>query len=126
MMRSILHRTHRDGNFATLNNTAVEDPKLNGLAKALHHYAFSRPEDWELRIGDLRKRFKEGREALTAAFKNLEMQGYLRRTTEHAATGKFATMRYEWFEQPLPIEERIIFQVDRRRLKKSSPRTRKP
>ena len=99
-MKLIVHRTHRDNHYATVNLTCVEDPRISGLAKALHLYAMSRPEGWRLQTQDLVSRFREGKEAIYAALKQLEDAGYLVRQQGKRRKGRFGSFVCHWYEEP--------------------------
>lgn len=103
-MKNIIHKTHRDNMFATVSLYCLQDPRVSGLAKALHFYAISRPEGWELRMQDLCRRFKEGRYAIRNALRELEDAGYLvrRQSRSAAADGstRFGTTECCWYEEP--------------------------
>ena len=106
-MQSILHVTHRDEKYTTINLTAVEDKNLSGLAKALHLYAMSRPPGWILRTTDILNRFKEGQKAIWKALYLLEEFGYLtRKDMPDPKTKKFVGVVYDWYEEPLPLGKR--------------------
>ena len=55
-MKNTIHKTHRDNMYATVSLYCLQDPRVSGLAKALHFYAISRPEGWVLRMEELYRR----------------------------------------------------------------------
>lgn len=95
----VLHRVERDRKYAVVHLTAIEDPRLTGTAKAVHVYAMSRPDGWELSTEDIYHRFKEGKDAIGAAFKCLEKFGYLKREKSRQDGGRWLYI-YTWYEKP--------------------------
>jgi hypothetical protein len=102
---NILHKTHRDNRFTTINLTAVEDPELTGLAKAVHLYAMSRPEGWQLKIKDIVSKFKENKDTIYRAMILLEERGYLTRETIRNDNRTIVQWIYHWYEEPQPVLE---------------------
>lgn len=98
-MRSVLHKTHRDRKYTTINLTCVEDSRLSGLAKAVHLYAMSRPPDWDLNTQDVINRFKEGKRAIYHAMQELVETGYLQRERERNGQ-RFGPIVLHWYENP--------------------------
>lgn len=96
----VLHRVERDRKYAVVHLTAIEDPRLTGTAKALHTYAMTRPDAWELKTDDIYRRFREGKDAIGAAFKCLEAHGYLKRERSRQDGGRWLWI-YTWYERPV-------------------------
>ena len=59
----ILKRRHT-ANFTTIGNGAFDDERLKLDELGILTWLLSRPENWEVRRPQLRKRFKIGRDAL--------------------------------------------------------------
>ena len=57
----------------------LEDTRLSWAARGLLGYLLAKPDDWMLRIGDLRKRGDLGRDALYKHLKLLQQVGYVQR-----------------------------------------------
>ena len=98
-MKSILHKTHRRNRYATVNLTCLEDDRLSGLAKAIHFYAMSRPDDWDLNTADIIQRFQEGRDAIYKALGDLKGFGYLTQMQERIGQ-RFGPVELHWYEVP--------------------------
>jgi hypothetical protein len=105
LVKSVCHRTHRNNRYTTINLTCVEDPSLSALAKAIHLYAMSRPEGWDLTTKDIFKRFKEGRDAVYKAIVELETSRYLRRLQPRREGNRFSVVEMHWYEEPLPLPD---------------------
>lgn len=92
-------RAPRDGNFKTIDLTALEDPRLSESAKCVHAYAVTRPDGWRLNVDDLCRRMNCSEQKIAAAFRLLQMYGYLVREKVKAANGRFE-FRYTVIERP--------------------------
>jgi hypothetical protein len=117
-MKLIIHRSERDTNFGTISLICNNDPNVSGLAKSIHTYMVTRPDEWELRTGHIYKCFKEKRDAITNAIRELEDNGYIKRTEERPERGRFASVTYDVYEKPIPKQERARLQR-RRGIKRS-------
>jgi len=123
-MKSVLHRTHRNSKYTTINLSCIEDPTISWAAKAVHFYAMSRPPGWELRTQDLIDRSTDGRAKLYGCLTELIEGGYLRRSQEmipqQTEDGKpHGTLRgrtiLDWYEESqgkTPHEDAIVSELD--------------
>lgn len=59
-------------NYTIISNAVLQSDKLSARAKGLFCYLQSLPADWVINKSELHNHFKEGREAIIAAFKELE------------------------------------------------------
>ncbi len=66
-----------DSNFAQVPKPALNDPKLSLKAKGLYSYLFSLPKGWKVYKTELLTHLSDGKDSLNAAFKDLEVNGYL-------------------------------------------------
>jgi hypothetical protein len=106
-MESIIHRAPREKRpYARSDLEVVRNPEVSGLAKALHQFACSQKEGWELRMAHIKKHFKEKEDAIYAALANLEDQGYLLRLNTAGKKGQFRGVIYHWYEQAIPKPKR--------------------
>ena len=64
-------------NFSILDNDIVNDAVLTIKAKAVLIYLLSKPHDWQLRIGDIKKKLHIGTHSVRSALKNLMQSGYV-------------------------------------------------
>jgi hypothetical protein len=81
----IIHRSQRDGNFATIPNATLRDPRLSYAARGVLGEILSRPDDWHTTAADMARAARtqradkgEGRRKLEAIFAELRDTGYLR------------------------------------------------
>lgn len=91
-------------NFTQISNYALTDPKISAKACKLYCYMAYRlncSANWEFHETEILKHFKEGRNALRAAFKELTDQKYLIKA-QIRESGKFSRNIYELYEKPLP------------------------
>jgi len=101
---TILRKPHdRDHPYVVMDKTIFENPDISWKAKGLMGYLLSRPDDWQVIIGDLVNRSTDGKTAVRSALKELEQHGYLfRRTKRDEATGQWAGVDLIVTEHPLP------------------------
>ena len=79
------------------------DRQLSLRARGLLATALTLPDDWEYSLTGLLSLLPDGKQALRAALAELEAAGYLTRTRENAAGGKFAFV-YTFQEAPHSVE----------------------
>ena len=97
---SIIRVAQRVNPFAQIDRRVFEDPRLSWKAKGLLGYLLSRPPGWKVRVPDLVKRSRDGREAVYSALSELIAAGYAERIQTRAC-GRFATFDYVIHEVPL-------------------------
>ena len=72
-------RTIKSKDFSVICNTFLKDERLSWKAKGILAYLLSKPDDWQIKVVDLIKRSKDGREKVYAGIKELLNAGYLQR-----------------------------------------------
>lgn len=96
-------RVEKSRNFTPVSNVPFRDKRLSLRARGLLATALTLPDDWEYSLTGLLSLLPDGKQALRAALAELEAAGYLTRTRENAAGGKFAFV-YTFREAPHPVE----------------------
>lgn len=86
---SIVKNYKRKNRYSTIDSTGVLDESLSWKAKGLLWYILSKPDDWQIRMADLVKRSKDGRDATRRALTELEENRYAVRTRSHDEKGLF-------------------------------------
>src|SRR5690606_13135464 len=71
-------RAPRRRRFVVVDQTVVDDDRLTLAARGLLVMLLSRPDDWRIRISDLRKRCHVGRDAVYKLLRELRKLGYVR------------------------------------------------
>jgi hypothetical protein len=94
-------RTIKNKDFSVICNTFLRDERLSWKAKGILAYLLSKPDDWEVKVTDLIKRSRDGREAVYSAVNELLSMGYMQRTSERLR-GKFVGCEYILFETGMP------------------------
>ena len=94
-------RTIKNKDFSVICNTFLRDERLSWKAKGVLAYLLSKPDDWEVKVVDLIKRSRDGREAVYSAINELLSIGYMQRTAERFK-GKFVGCEYILFETGMP------------------------
>jgi hypothetical protein len=74
-MNIILSSVTRDP-FARVSKQLLDDPKLSWKAKGIMAYLLGKPPKWKLRVTDLVKKSSDGKHAIRAALKELQVNGY--------------------------------------------------
>lgn len=96
-------RVEKSRNFTPVSNVPFRDKRLSLRARGLLATALTLPDDWQYSLTGLLSLLPDGKQALRAALAELEAAGYLTRTRENAAGGKFAFV-YIFREVPHPVE----------------------
>lgn len=96
-------RVEKSRNFTPVSNVPFRDKRLSLRARGLLATALTLPDDWEYNLTGLLSLLPDGKQALRAALAELEAAGYLTRTRENAAGGKFVFV-YVFREAPHPVE----------------------
>lgn len=105
--RTIFRRAKdKENPFVMIDKTIFEDEAISWKAKGLMGYLLSRPDDWVVRMADLKKRSTDGRHATRTAVQELEGAGYLTRYRERDEQGQFVRFVVEVHEVPVPEEQR--------------------
>lgn len=85
--------------FTIVSNETLEDERLSIEARWLIAYLLSKPDNWIIRLNDIRKKSGKGRDKVRAMLKELERAGYLIREKARAA-GKFAGTAFVIHDAP--------------------------
>lgn len=86
--------------FIILDTQAARDGRLSFRARGIHTYLMTMADNWEIRVGQLVKETKEGRDAIRKALRELEDAGYLHREQDKTPGGRFGKSRMKLFEIP--------------------------
>lgn len=111
MSELINFTTYKNKSFKTIDLYIYEqETRLTAKATAYHTYIISRPKEWSIYKKDLYKKFKEKKEAVDNAIKELESIGYLYKfySMENIKNKKDENIRgrrykYLIFERPVNI-----------------------
>lgn len=86
---SVVRTKREPGNYFQAHKGPFEDQRLSWKAKGILAYLFTRPGDWEIRMGDLIARSTDGRDAVRSGLAELVDLGYAtRERTNDPETGK--------------------------------------
>jgi hypothetical protein len=69
-------KVKHSGDFAIISNAALKDERLSFKAKGILCYLMGKPKNWEIRLADLEKQGKDGRESVANGIKELKEAGY--------------------------------------------------
>lgn len=93
MTDSLIIRSNIRQNFTVIPNEMANDDRLGADALGLLVYLLTKPNDWKVRVNELRKRFDMGKDKTYRILGNLEQLGYVIRESVRA-DGKFSETRY--------------------------------
>lgn len=107
MASSSDHRTiirtvkNRQNPYVQIHKGIFEDPRLSWKAKGLMGYFLSRPDDWQIAVGDLIKRSTDGRDSVYSGLRELKRYGYLQEAIYRDPQGRITAREYLVYEQPV-------------------------
>ena len=108
MTDSLIIRSNIRENFTVLPNELANDNRLGADTLGLLVYLLTKPNDWKVRVNELRKRFDIGKDKTYRILSNLEQLGYVTRESVRAE-GKFAETRYIVRDLPCPDFSDAVF-----------------
>lgn len=76
-MSDYIIRPRFENSFAQVPKACLKDKNVSLKAKGLYAYLFSLPEDWKVYKSEVVTHLADGKDSLNAAFKELEVFGYL-------------------------------------------------
>jgi hypothetical protein len=95
-------RIQKDKNnpYVIINKKFLNDRNLSWQAKGLLTYLFSLPDDWEIKVEDLKNRSKNGRDSTNTIIKELIHHNYIKREKKEKEKGMFRGYNYVVSEEP--------------------------
>ena len=88
-------------NFTIADNGFIKDPKLSAKAKGVMIYMLSLPKSWNFSLRELATHFRDGKDAINNALKELEGCGYLEKKLHRDEEGRFQRTHYIVHEQSI-------------------------
>lgn len=92
-------RVNKSKNYTVMSNYHFKDKSLSLKAKGLLSQMLSLPDDWDYTVAGLCAINKESAGAMNSALKELEDNGYLKRTKIQDEKGRFGYI-YDIYENP--------------------------
>lgn len=71
------YRINKTKNYSVISNLFLNDESLSWKAKGVLAYLLTKPDNWEIKITDLKNRGTDGKEAIYSAIKELKARGYI-------------------------------------------------
>lgn len=93
--QSRIKRGKKQDSFTIIDNRPLEDKTLSWKAKGLLTYLMSKPENWEVKLWQLKEASRDGRDSTDAGLKELMANGYIRRTRLTDKKGRFQGYLHE-------------------------------
>lgn len=94
-----LFRVNKNKNYTVMANYHLRDKNLSLKAKGLLSQMLSLPDDWDYTVNGLCAINKESVSAMQTTLKELETNGYLKRTRTQDGKGRFDYV-YDIYEKP--------------------------
>lgn len=94
-------RIEKNRNYTVMSNYHLRDKRLKLKTIGLMSLMLSLPEDWDFSVKGLSTICNDGRTAIEAALKELEVYGYLSRYYTRAENGAWADIEYLLREYPI-------------------------
>ncbi|HSH83857.1 MAG TPA: helix-turn-helix domain-containing protein [Guyparkeria sp.] len=91
--------------FSIVPDNLILDNRLSPIARLIGIYLIGRPDDWDIRISDIRKNFGLGEDAWKRARRQLESAGYYTQERRKVGSGKWS-WTYYFHYPPLECAER--------------------
>lgn len=86
--------------FTAVPNELICNPEITAKSKAIYCYLLSRPDNWIFYTEEIANNFKEGREAIASALKELIDFGWIAKEQIRKEDGTFSHNEYEIFPSP--------------------------
>ena len=95
-----IFRVKKQRNFVAIDKSFLNDASLSCKAKGLLAFFLSKPDDWEFRLSEIRRNFKDGKESIRKGIEELQKAGYVKKVKLRGTKGKFDGVRYLIYETP--------------------------
>jgi hypothetical protein len=95
-----IRRRKHNANFTIVPNAIVEDMRLSVEAKGTLAYLLSRPADWTVRLRQVGKTLRMGRDKTQRVFGELKGAGYVVRRSQQRAGGRWGAREYLVLDDP--------------------------
>ncbi|MEU6511019.1 hypothetical protein [Streptomyces sp. NPDC046942] len=92
--------------FTQIANGLFRDPRISYKAKGLFGYVSTHRDGWQVTVAELVRRGREGVDAVTTGLKELQQNGFLRRTRERNPDGTLGQALFFITDLPAPQNPR--------------------
>ncbi|MGD8707118.1 MAG: helix-turn-helix domain-containing protein [Nitrosopumilaceae archaeon] len=92
---------NKNNPYVIINKNFLQNKNLSWKAKGLLSYLLSLPDNWEIKVEDLKNRSTDGRDSTNTIIKELITYGYIKRKPKPKEKGKFGGYDYMVYEEPL-------------------------
>lgn len=97
---SFVRTVKRENPFIQLDKDFIGNGELSLKATGLLTYFLSKPDGWQIRLKDVKNRFKDGETSIRSALNELMKVGYVYRDRERVEDGTFGDYLYSVYERP--------------------------
>lgn len=99
---------NRGRRFASVPETIINDPNLSARAKGVATYIYFRPNDWSFYMSEILEHFRDGKDSIRGALNELVKAGYLRKSQNKGANGKFSGNTFEISDTPFTVDGKTV------------------
>ena len=92
----------RSDKFAIIPNAVAEDNRLSFAARGLLVYLLAKPNNWQVKISDIRSSGGIGRDLAYKLLDELKVAGYIEIEKKRTAPGTFASHNYVVYDNAIP------------------------
>lgn len=97
---SFVRTVKRETPFVQMDKRSIGTGDLSLKATGLLLYFLSKPDNWQIRLKDVEKRFTDGLDSVRSGMKELEKVGYVYKYRERDEKGRLADWIYYVYELP--------------------------
>lgn len=108
----VAHDRHNP--YVCVSTILLNDSRLSWRAKGILSYVLSKPNGWVVRISDLMRHGKEGRDATYRSINELIILGYVRRCAHRESNGVYERVEYWWYEIPMLSQDATVYEKQTR------------
>lgn len=105
-------RTPNRDRYVIVSKVPLEDTRLSWKARGLHAYLMSKPDSWEVRVGQLTDAGPDGRDAVMTGLRELADAGYIRRVKSRVSGGRFDGYQTYVYEEPTAVGKSVDGKAD--------------
>jgi len=105
-------------NYSIISNQCFRDKTMSLKAMGLFAYLMTLPETWQVHQSELVRHFKDGRDSIASAMKELEAAGFIIKTKDRNDKGQILGTIYTVIEEPNGKPETVYPETDTPKLEK--------
>ena len=108
MNEQFMMRIPHEREYVCISNQLAQDSRTSLELKGLLLYVLSKPDNWKIRIDDIRKQHNLGRDKVYKLINEAITHGYIRREILRSPDGRVLATNYYIYEKPLPTNQEPV------------------